>query len=364
MTYIPQIQPWFDHSETEALIEVMESTFITEHKKTKAFEEAMAHLAGSKYAIAYANGTLALAAALMAMELQPGDEVIVPDLTFIATANAVILAGGKPVFCDIGPDWQINTETISKKIGPKTKGIIPVHLYGQAADMPAILDLAKQHGLFVIEDAAQGVGVRLNGQHVGTFAPIGMVSFYGNKTITTAEGAIVFTQDPVLAEKMYRLKNHGRKEKGIFKHDTLGYNFSFTDLQAALGLAQLKKLPEIIRRKQALLDYYYAGLSNLVSSEKLRLPSFHPNLQPVHWFTSIEVPDPEALGIYLESQEIGSRRFFYPLHRQPCYVPGNEADFPSTVHAYEHMISLPSSATLTPEDQDRVIAALQNFFKT
>ncbi len=243
---IIQIQPWIDDSEMHELMKVVQSTFVTEASLTKEFEQMTRDLTKAKHAIAVANGTLGLFCALKALGIGIGDEVIVPDLTFIASANAIIMAGAKPVFCDV----EINTlcidiEKAKSKVTANTKAIMPVHLYGQSADMVKVLNFAKENNLKVIEDAAQGVGVLFEGKHVGTFGDIGILSYYGNKTITTGEGGIILTNDDELAKICYRLKNHGRDTKGTFIHEHIGFNFSFTEMQAALGVSQMKKLNAI-----------------------------------------------------------------------------------------------------------------------
>ena len=198
----------------------------------------------------------------------PGDEVIVPNITFVATANAVILAGATPVLCEITPDtFCIDIDRAAALVTARTKAIMPVHLYGQTADMTRVSEFASKNSLFVVEDAAQAVGVRFNGQHAGTFGEMGVLSYYGNKTITCGEGGVVLTNDPELAKKVYRLKNHGRDVKGTFIHEEIGFNFSFTDLQAAVGIAQMAKLREIKEKKRAIHDRYAQELSGSARPE-------------------------------------------------------------------------------------------------
>lgn len=363
MNFIPQIQPWIDSSELGEIKKVIESTYITENEATQKFEKMISDFTGAKYVIAYANGTLALAAALMAIGLKNGDEVLVPDLTFIATANAVILAGGKPVFCDIEElGWQISPESILKKISTKTKAIMPVHLYGIPANMPEIIRIAKENNLYVIEDAAESIGAKLNGIHVGRFGDIGMISFYANKIITTAEGGVLLTDNADLARELYKLKNHGRPVKGIFIHESIGFNFSFSDLHAAVGIAQMKKLDKILKKKEEIFNNYLMGLKDVKEVIIYEAPK---NIAPAYWFTNIEVPDAETLETYLKVQGIGSRRFFYPLHRQPCYENkfGTDSDFPNSCKLFQTGLSLPSSYNLTKDEQDFVIQKIREYFK-
>ncbi|MGB8473794.1 MAG: DegT/DnrJ/EryC1/StrS family aminotransferase, partial [Candidatus Acidiferrum sp.] len=254
---IVQIEPWVDASELRELTRVIDSTFLVEHELTREFESMTAQLTGAKHAVAVCNGSMALFACLMAMGIGPGDEVIVPNFTFIASANAVILAGAVPVLCEVREDtFCIDVARAETLLTRKTKAIMPVHLYGQSADMHEVLGFAQRHGLQVLEDAAEGIGVRYDGRHVGTFGDMGILSYYGNKTITCGEGGIVLTNDDALAKAAYRIKNYGRERKGTYIHETIGYNFSFTDLQAAIGVSQMKKLSAIIAKKREIHDRY------------------------------------------------------------------------------------------------------------
>ena len=361
---IIQIQPWINELELEELTKVINSTFITENSMTKEFESMTLNLTSAKYAISVANGTLGLYCALLALDIGPGDEVLVPDMTFIASANAIIMAGAKPVLCDIDQHTLgISLNNLSSKLSEKTKAIMPVHLYGNASEMDAILKFAKQHDLKVIEDAAQGVGVNYKGQHVGTFGDIGVLSYYGNKTITTGEGGVIITNNEILAKTCYRLKNHGRDNKGSFKHDYIGFNFSFTDLQAAVGVSQMKKLPEIIRRKEEIFNKYYSKLSDI---NELCFYKINNQEKPVYWFTSLCYKKRDDLAEFLLKEGIQTRRFFYPLHLQPCYQNSDkickEGDFKISKEVYDTGISLPSSYILKDEEQDYVIQKIKSFF--
>jgi perosamine synthetase len=359
---ITQIEPFIDNEELEQLKRVVESTFVTEDKLTKEFEQFFATLTGAKHAIAYANGTLALFAILKSLEIREGDEVIVPDLTFIATSNAVILAGGKPIFCDLqGKNLRMDLRHAEKLITTNTKAILPVHLYGLAEDMDAVNTFADAHHLLVVEDAAQGVGVRFAGKHVGTFGSAGILSFYGNKTITTGEGGIILTENDDLAKKCYRLKNHGREKKGIFKHDHIGFNFSFTEMQAAIGIAQAKKLDKIIRRKQELYRWYSGELQHI---EGIAFSPQDDRVSPVYWFTNIFVESAESLSAFLLQRGIQTRRFFYPLHLQPCYTNTIRCHdpFPVTEKLYTEGLSLPSSFRLQPSELEHIVKSIKEYF--
>ncbi|MBI5863656.1 MAG: DegT/DnrJ/EryC1/StrS family aminotransferase [Planctomycetes bacterium] len=359
---VPQIQPWIDSDDVESVRAAVESTFVTEHDRTRFFETRLRELTGARHAIAYANASCALFAVLRALGIGPGHEVIVPDLTFVATANAVILAGATPVFCDVEPETlMLSPRTATPHITPRTRAIIPVHLYGLAADVAALEPLARQHNLLIIEDAAQAVGVRFAGAHAGTRGSAGVISFYGNKTLTTGEGGAILTSDDSLAEAVYRLKNHGRMQKGVFVHEQVGFNFSFTEMQAALGLSQLDKLERVIADKRRIRERYARGLAGLAN---VRLQQPPPHVEPVFWFTNVFADDAAALAGALQARGIQSRRFFYPLHQQPCYRehlrqrPAAGSAFPNTTQAYASGLSLPSWCGLPDETIDAVCEAI------
>lgn len=362
---IVQIEPWVDESELRELQRVIDSTFLTEHDRTREFEGMTAKLTGSKHALAMCNGSMALFVCLKALGIGSGDEVIVPNLTFVATANAVIMAGAAPVLCEVREDtFCLDVERAEKLVSGKTRALMPVHLYGQSADMPEVMALARRHHLRVIEDAAEGVGVTFNGRHVGTFGDMGILSYYGNKTITCGEGGMVLTDDDELARAAYRLKNYGRDRKGTFVHESIGFNFSFTDLQAAIGIAQMKKMPAIVRRKREIHDRYVEELRALSG---LRPAFVDPRCQPVFWFTSFLCDDAEALSDCLRLHGIQTRRFFCPLHLQPCYADGRhvripDQDFRVSERIYRRGISLPSSYSLSDRDQAFVIGKIQRFY--
>ena len=365
MRRIVQIEPWIDAGELRELERVIQSTFITENDLTREFEAMTAQLTGSKHAIAVCNGTVALFVCLKAMGIGPGDEVIIPNLTFIATANAVILAGATPVLCEIREDtFCIDMKRAEELLTERTRAVMPVHLYGQSAHMTEVMDFASRHKLKVIEDAAEGVGVRFDGRHVGTFAEMGILSYYGNKTVTCGEGGVVLTNDDRLAGEAYKLKNHGRAKKGTFIHESVGFNFAFTDLQAAIGISQMKKMPAIVRKKREIHDCYVQQLQGIQGFHPAQID---PRCEPVFWFTSFLCDDTEGLSAFLQQQNIQTRGFFYPLHRQPCfadrkYIRNIDHDFRVSDAVYRRGISLPSSYNLTEADQSFVIEQIQRFY--
>lgn len=356
---IPQFEPYLGEEELELLTECIRDNWITGGKKVQEFERGIAELCGVKHGIVVCNGTLALYVGLKVLGIGPGDEVIVPDFTFIASANAVVMAGGTPVFVDIDPrTFNIAPEAIVSAITPRTKVVMPVHIYGQAADMAAIMPIAEQHGLLVIEDAAQGIGVTFNGKPVGGFGNVGCLSFYADKTMTTGEGGMVLTDDDELARQCLILKHQGRTGRGFYYHEHIGYNFRITDLQAAVGLAQLRKLPLIIERKKQHEERYRELLGDI---PQIGFSYVDPRCVNVPFRHNIFVEDPENLSAYLNQREIGSRRFFNPLHSQPCYDVKDA--FPVTEKAYATGLSLPSSVSLTDEQINEVCGAIRAYYR-
>jgi perosamine synthetase len=360
---ILQIEPWIDDSEMEAVKRVIDSTYLTEFQMTAEFEAGIQQITGAKHVIATSNGTTALYCGLKALNISHGDEVIVPNLTFVASSNAVIMAGATPVFCEVRPDTLcIDPEAAAALVTERTKAIMPVHLYGQSADMPAVQQFAMAYDLKVIEDAAQAIGVKFKGEHVGFQGDVGAISFYGNKTITCGEGGVILTQNDDIALACRRLKNHGRDRRGTFVHEHIGFNFSITELQSAIGVAQLAKLPAIIDKKKAIHDTYARELADI---PEFRILPIDERCTPVYWFTSFYAEHRAELETYLAIAGIQTRRFFCPLNQQPCYrdMVDRDQTYPISDYAYEKGISLPSAYSLTQKDQEFVIDQIRQFYR-
>jgi len=362
MAKILQLEPWIDESELDALRKVIESTFLVEHEFSRQFESQFEELTGAARAVATCNGTAALFCSLKATGVGHGDEVIVPDFTYIATATAVILAGAKPVFCEVEGNYlSLDLEHAERLINSKTKAMIPVHLYGQAGNVDRVVSFAKEHGLAVIEDAAQSVGVTFKGRHVGTFGDLGAFSFYGNKTITCGEGGMVVTNDPELGSKCVRLKMHGRDQKGTYLHEEIGFNFCITDMQSAVAIAQMKKLDAIVEKKRAIFDNYRMAWQGIEEMEPMAVDA---DCEPVHWLSVFFTDRKEELKEYLLKQDIQVRDLFCPLHRQPCFRDlGIQDDYPVSDRLFRRGLALPSSYSLTTEEQQVVVDAVEAFFK-
>lgn len=347
---VKQFKPFLGEEEYLSIKECFDTNWITEGPKSKEFCSKLLELTGAKYGVFANNGTLSLYLGLKALGIKEGDEVLVPNFTFIASANAVIMAGAEPIFVDVDRDtMHIDIEKCQKLVTPKTKAIMPVHIYGTAADMDSIMEFANEHKLKVIEDAAQAIGVKWNNRHCGTFGDIGSFSFFADKTITTGEGGFLCTNDERIYEKLLYLRNQGRINRGSFIHPEIGFNFRITDIQAAIGLAQLKKLDLIIEKKKNILNLYKHHLRG-VSNIKI----FEPPLQSGHVpFRVAIIFEDLAVEVmkFFELKEIETRTFFYPLHQQPCFEKNNQAQsYENSIILYNHGVCVPSYPELTEEE--------------
>jgi perosamine synthetase len=349
---IAQVEPWIDGEELKEVTAVICSTWLTEAEKTAQFEQQFANLTHTRHAIAVNNATGGLFVCLKAFDIGVGDEVIVPSLTFVATINAVVMAGATPVLADVDlASFNLSIEEVEKAITPKTKAIMPVHLYGQACDLDQFRALADKYHLHLIEDAAQAVGTLYKNKPVGGIGELACFSFFGNKTMTTGQGGMLTTNNEDIAKRCYSLKNHGRTTRGTFIHEHIGFNFCFSELQAAIGLAQLRKLDQILSRKKAIEQRYKSQLFDI---SDLRFPHIDPKSVPMPWFSNILVDNPAKLAIDLQAKGIQTRRFFPPIHQQPCYHGLFNGHYPNAERIYNSGLSLPSGVLLTDEQIDFV----------
>jgi perosamine synthetase len=359
---VNQFEPFIGEEEYRAIKDCFDNNWITEGPKTKEFNEKLLELTGAKYGVFAQNGTIALYLALRALGIGPEDEVIVPNFTFIASANAVEMCGATPVFVDINrDDLQINIEDCHRVLTDKTKAIMAVHIFGLSSNMTQVNKFATENNLKVIEDAAQGIGVKWEGKHSGTFGDVGCFSFFADKTITTGEGGFVVTDDPAIYEKMLYLRNQGRLSRGTFIHTHIGYNFRITDIQAAIGIVQLSKLDEIIEKKKNLLNAYRKRLAG-INGVRIVEPKDASNHIPFR--VVIICDDPvECLMKQFSDNEIETRTVFYPLHRQPCYEGfGEDKDFTNSIYAYDHGVCLPSYPALTLDKVDYICDVIKRYF--
>jgi perosamine synthetase len=351
----PVAEPEIGEEELRNVVEAVKNGWISSKGKfVEEFENSFAKYVGTKYSVATSNGTAALHLALASLGIGPGDEVIVPDLTFAATINAVLYVGAKPVIVDIDPNyWCLDPSKLEEAITSRTKAIIPVHLYGHPCDMDAIIEVAERHGLFVIEDAAEAHGAEYKDQKVGNFGHIACFSFYGNKIITTGEGGMCLTNDEELAEKMRILRDHGMDPKKRYWHNVVGFNYRMTNLQAAIGVAQLGKIEKFIERKRRIARLYAEGLSSI---DGITLHPEMPWAKCVYWLYSILINE-EKLGLSrdvlagkLQRYGIETRNLFYTLHEMPPYRKYANSSYPASSTISRKGLSLPSSVKLNEED--------------
>lgn len=304
---IPVSKPWLGAREMIYTTQAINSGWVSSAGPfIEQFEAEFASYCGTKYALAVSSGTAALHLALLASGIGPGDEVIIPDLTFVATANAVSYTGATPVFVDINSkSLCLSAETIRAHLTEKTKAIIPVHLFGHPADMDAINGLAYSHGLKIIEDACEAHGASYKGTNAGALGDVGCFSFYGNKIITTGEGGMLTTDDPEIYAKAKHLRGHAQTSKR-YEHDQIGYNYRMTNVQAAIGCAQLDRIDEILSSRARLHRMYSAAIPDRVMQPE-------PWARSVHWMVSIQTDYRDAIAEILALNGVDTRPFFRPL---------------------------------------------------
>ncbi len=360
---LPVASPSLGERELQYVTESVVSGWISSTGPfVKRFEDLFASFCGTKHAVATSNGTTALHLAVLALGIGEGDEVIVPSLTFIATANAVRYAGATPVFVDCDPEtWTMDIEGVRAAATPKTKAIIPVHLYGHPCDMDPLLAFAKERRIAVIEDAAEAHGALYKGRPVGSMGDIGIFSFYGNKIVTTGEGGMVVTNDDALAATMRILRDHGMSPSRRYWHEVLGYNYRLTSLQAAVGVAQMERIDEIIGEKLRVADLYQKGLAGILG---MQLPACASWARNVYWLYSVVI-DPLQFGrtrdelmTILKERGIETRPFFPPCHTQPVYETGQT--FPVSERLAGQGLSLPSATYLQDHDIDRICKEIRS----
>lgn len=363
MTRINQMEPSYGGEEKHAIAAYLDSgAWLTEFKKTREFEQMIAAYTGSKHCAVATNGTITLMVALWALGIGHGDEVIVPDYTMIASSNAIVLVGATPVFVDI--DLQtlcldlMRTEAV---VTPRTKAVMYVSINGRCGDMNALVELCKRRRVALLEDAAQSLGSRFGGKHLGTFGDIGSFSFSAPKVITTGQGGALVTDSEDLFRKIWKVRDFGRSKGGVDYHESMGLNAKFTDLQAVLGIEQMKKLEWRVQRKKDMFRLYERLLADLphVQFIKTDLAGCSP------WFMDVLVKGEgvrDKLAAHLDKREIGTRPFYPAIHTQPPYAHV-KGDFPHSLQVSAEGLWLPSSSFLTDEDVTRVCAEIRGFFR-
>jgi perosamine synthetase len=358
---LPVSAPALVGNELEYVRQCVESNWISSRGTfVEAFEAKFAALCEVKHAVAVCNGTAALHLALLALGLSRGDEVIVPALTYVATASAVSYCGATPVFVDSDPSWNLDPDAVKAAVTPRTAGIIAVHLYGHPADMRALRAIARRHGLFLVEDAAQAHGARYRGKPVGALGDIGAFSFFGGKLVTTGEGGMLVTDDERWAETARRLRNHGEDPTRRYHVTQLGFNYRLTNVAAAIGLAQLEQFDWHVAQRRLNADRYR---SQLEGHPELELARATPGALSVDWLFSVALAHLTQDGrdrviAQLDRAGIETRPVFPPVHRQPIYETRFTRSMPVAERLGAIGLSLPSGAGLSDEQIAGVCAAL------
>lgn len=350
--FIPIAQPVFGKREEKLVLEGIRSGWVSSAGKfISQFEKSFADFCHSKHGVATSSGTTALHLCLVTLGIGPGDEVLIPSMTFVATANAVSYTGATPVFIDSEMEtWNLDPEKIKEKINKRTRAIIPVHLYGHPANMGIITAIGKKYGLFIIEDAAEAHGALYKGKVVGSIGDAACFSFYGNKIITTGEGGMVVTHSKAFAEKVRLLRDHGTSKKRKFYHPKMGFNYRMTNLQAALGLAQMERIDEFIEKKIFIARTYEKYLKPLIPDIVLQPQASWA--KSVFWMYSILIQkrgkkNRDYLINSLRKSKIDSRPFFFPLHATPRYKTAEK--LPNANLLGQTGINLPSSFNLSEQ---------------
>ena len=362
MDRISVAQPTLNGNERKYVLDCLDTNWISSvGKYIGAFEKAFAEFCGVKHAIATNNGTTALHLALVALDLQPGDEVIIPTVTYIATANAVRYCGATPVLVDVhAATMNIDPDEIERKVTPKTKGIIPVHLYGFPAEMDKINAIARKHGLWVVEDAAEAHGAEVSGRRVGSLGTCATFSFFGNKIVTTGEGGMVTTDDEQLAKKLLLFRGQGMDLARRYWFPVVGYNYRMTNIQAAIGLAQMEHVDQALSERARLAGWYAEALKGLES--EIVLPKDVPSTRQVFWMYNIFLREGgaerrDAVMKRLDEANIETRPVFYPMHVLPPYR--EDTVYPVADLWAPRGINLPTHQALTQADVERIAASLK-----
>ena len=361
--FYPIAEPDIGQLEEKYVLDALRSGWVSSlGKYVTEFEEDFARFCETSEGISTCNGTAALHLALASLGIGPGDEVVVPALTFVASASAVLYLGATPVFADVDAStWCISADTISPVLSPRTRAIVVVHLYGQPADMDPILEVAARNGIQVVEDAAEAHGARYKGRRVGSLARVGVFSFYGNKIITTGEGGMLTTSDHALAERARFLRDHAMSSTERYYHPEIGYNYRLTNLQAALGVAQLERAEEFIARRRDVMNWYRAALKDRVD---LVLNRETPWSEGANWMVSALLPSSlstERVALRLRELGVDTRPFFRPLHTLPSFrcKDSPPPSLPVAEDLARRGLSLPTAGRLRQKDIRAITKAVE-----
>ena len=364
-SFIPISKPTIGPRERELVLAALDSGWVSSiGEYIDRFEAEFAKYCGTRYALAVSNGTTGLHLALAALNLKQGDEVIVPDLTFVATANAVAYTGATPVLADIDPDTLcLDPAAVRTLITPRTRAIMPVHLYGHPADMDALTEIANAHGIAVIEDAAEAHGAEYRGRRVGGLGKCGVFSFYGNKVITTGEGGMITTDDEAFWQRAKRLRDHAMSPTRRYFHEDRGFNYRITNLQAALGVAQLERIDEFLNRRAEIMDWYRQVIS---VNDGVRLNRVKNWAKSAYWMVCLEV---DAFDVarrdefmrLLKARGIDSRPYFCAMSSMPMY---KQATPPVAGRKADTGLNLPSYFEMTKADVQRIGREVNDVLKS
>lgn len=359
---VPVYAPSLIGRERDYVLECLDSTWISSKGRfISSFENGFAAYAGVPYATSVCNGTVALHLALVALGIGRGDEVIVPTLTYVASANAVTYTGAKPVFVDCRPgDWQLDPADVARKITPRTKAVMAVHLYGSAADLDALASLCARHGLALVEDCAEAIGTLYKGRHVGGFGHVSAFSFFGNKTITTGEGGMVLTTDADLHDRIVRLRGQGLSKHREYWHDLVGYNYRMTNICAAIGTAQLERVHVILEAKRALAALYREMLRDLPLVFQVDLPEVTSSFWMICILTETST-ERDALRRRLAQDGIETRPLFPPVHQMPIYDQAGESH-PVSDDVSARGLNLPSWPGLSLPEVTYICQSIRAFY--
>ncbi|HEY7162606.1 MAG TPA: DegT/DnrJ/EryC1/StrS family aminotransferase [Acidobacteriota bacterium] len=375
---IPVSEPFLGQSEIDNVLECVRSGWVSSSGSfLQKFEQQWADYCGRQFGIAVSNGSAALQLAILALDLKPGDEVILPTFTIISCATAIVYSGAIPVLVDSDPKtWCMDVDQVRDRINSRTKAIMPVHIYGHPVDMDPLLEIAKQNGLAIIEDAAEAHGAQYLSKRTGTarwircgsFGEMSCFSFYANKLITTGEGGMIVTDDPLLAEKLRSFSNLCFQPARRFYHESMGFNYRLTNLQAALGLSQIQRMEEIIQKKRAIAAAYNERLKDIA---ELQLPSEENWARSVYWMYGIVLSDSTSLNAAqfadaLRKREIETRPFFLGMHEQPVFHRRGlflNEKYPVAERIARHGLYLPSGLGLQENQIDVICNTIHSLIK-
>jgi len=363
-SFIPISKPLIGPREKELVLQALDSGWVSSiGKYIDEFETNFARYCGTRFALTVSNGTTGLHLALASLGVGPGDEVIVPDLPFVATANAVAYTGATPVLADIDPDTLcLDPASVKSKLSPRTRAIMPVHLYGHPADMDALNEIADASGIAVVEDAAEAHGAEYRGRRVGSLSRCAVFSFYGNKVITTGEGGMLTTDDPDLYRRARRLRDHAMSPERRYFHEERGYNYRLTNLQAALGVAQLERIDDFLSRRAEIMNWYHAEIP---TSAEVRLNRVKNWARSAFWMVCLEVDwfdekRRDAFMQALKARGVDSRPYFCTMSSLPMY---RQAPLPVAARKAQIGLNLPSFYELTKSDVRRIGADVNDILK-